>query len=299
MECLPLFPAGINQDERMLSLFGKKKWKPDWVWNSPGVIWRFILSESDLLVIENREKEKKQVSFSAIRLSDGKTVWEGVRLADSWFAGMETVVGDRVYLHGYLDPKLPEHAGVYALNLSDGQLLWYHPDLAFYHAGPDTVWVYDPHHPDRLFTELDPQTGHSRRKLDPGNPEPDLARRSEPDFPGFLTARFPDKCLPGQDGFDLMSSWITTFSPGLETAFGLDILDLGTTVLIGFHVLENQNRRYDLVQADPLRARITRQTTLSTQLTGQAGDLFLVRDGILLTVKERNQLAGFRLTDSQ
>lgn len=281
----------------MLSLFSKKRWTPHWVWTSPGVIWRFILSEADLLVIENREKEKKQVSFSAIRLSDGKMVWEEVRLADSWFAGIETVVGDRVYLHGYLDPKLPEHAGVYALNVSDGQLVWYHPDLAFYHAGLSSVWMYDPHHPDRLFSEVDPVTGTIRRKLEPGHSEAEDARRLEPDFPGFLTARFPDKLLPGQDGFESLANWIGASVPGLETGFGLDIIDLGTTVLMGFHVVENQKRRYDLIQADPARAKITRQITLSTNLSGQAGDLFLVRDGILLAVKERNQLVGFGLAD--
>jgi len=86
-------------------------------------------------------------------------MWQGNALPQKWWAGMEAVHGDTLFLHEYPVPSMPDHRKIFAVDIMTGRLLWANEELAFSFAAGDRVYGSKDFFDRRAFFELDIASG--------------------------------------------------------------------------------------------------------------------------------------------
>lgn len=114
--------------------------KPLWQYSVQKTLWRVVFSHNGYIVCEERDTDNKSVSFSCIQSSTGKAVWRHRSFNEQWWIGIEGITNDRLYLHGFKKPDMPEHLGIIAVDLLTGEELWRSMNASF--LTDDNVFVY-------------------------------------------------------------------------------------------------------------------------------------------------------------
>jgi hypothetical protein len=123
-----------------------------------GVIWRMeIDSLSDTLFLEIRTTDK-QVSFTSVDLTSGKTNFTEYTSPDRWLTGIEAAYNNVLLLHNYQSENTPVHKGVTAIN-TKGEVIWSNYTYAFDHLSVNGPILYNIQiQPKKLFL-VDVETG--------------------------------------------------------------------------------------------------------------------------------------------
>ena len=87
-------------------------------------IWRIIPTETGKLIIEEREKDNKQVYFNCLEIESGKKIFKNFQLEEKFWIGIEAVYNDVIYFHKFVKPDMPQHVGIIALDLGGKKILW-------------------------------------------------------------------------------------------------------------------------------------------------------------------------------
>lgn len=188
-----------------------------------GVIWKIRPDESaEHLVTEVRSPENKIAFFSCIRTDSGKATFDHFQLQEPWFCGLEAAAHGTAFLHGYLSETLPEHRGIFAVDLAGGKLLWEDYNLVFDQAVQEGVVAWNYKAEPRRYQLIDPRSGRSIRYFRsrteamgdtnlPGTPEMHYPSRVTLDTP--LRELLPENVLSEADllewkGYRILSCYV-------------------------------------------------------------------------------------------
>jgi hypothetical protein len=126
-----------------------------------GIIWKLVLShDSNLIAVESRQPEDRQVVFSILNYESGAVLFKDVRVEESWFAALAHVHENLVFITGYESEKSPVSKGITAIN-TNNQVQWQRFNYSFYDAWAEGLRVYNPNVSPRRFEWLHYQTGES------------------------------------------------------------------------------------------------------------------------------------------
>jgi hypothetical protein len=118
-------------------------------------IWRLIPSESDYLVIEERDLNTREVFFNCLKTYDGKVLFKNFQLDEKYWIGIETVYRDIIFFHKFRKPDMPGHKGIYAFDILNKQLIWQNDDLIFLFAKDAKFYAYQSTFEGRQYFVLD------------------------------------------------------------------------------------------------------------------------------------------------
>jgi Domain of unknown function (DUF4905) len=96
-----------------------------------GKIWNTAFGEN-VVVLEIRDENTRQVSFSAIDLQNGEILWQNLRPEKSWWLALVGVFDDYLVLHKYSSQQKPEPKGLLILNLLTGEIVQKIDDWIFF-----------------------------------------------------------------------------------------------------------------------------------------------------------------------
>src|SRR5580698_9498916 len=109
-----------------------------------GDIWRLEIDKStDTICLEVRDNKEKKVSFAAINLSDGQTLFKDLITPERWLTGIEAAYDGVLLLHFYQTETGPAHKGLAAIDAFSGKTLWTNYALALDHVSGDGPVVFD------------------------------------------------------------------------------------------------------------------------------------------------------------
>ena len=128
-------------------------------------LWRILISDSDKLVLENRNQETKEVFFQCFDLQSGTSVFLDLQLAEKNWIGIETIYKDIIYFHYYPQRDLPGHKEIIAFDLASQRILWHNKDLTFLFADDDKIYAFQQGFEDRFFYTFDYLTGEQIEEL--------------------------------------------------------------------------------------------------------------------------------------
>jgi len=129
--------------------------RPLWEFSARHVLWQVHAGSDLFLVGEDRNLEKKEVSFFCLNARDGSILWRDVALDESWWVGVEALHEDWVIFHRFASPDMPGHRGVTVASLRSGKLLWSRADVRYRSCSGIT-----------LFAALDGPEGERLLELD-------------------------------------------------------------------------------------------------------------------------------------
>ena len=137
----------------------KRRLKPIWEFSTGVLIWRIFISSQNTIVGETRNQEEKSTSFFCVNGRTGKSLWKKIEFDEPWWIGIETVYDKWIILHRFARPDMPEHRGIYLVELATGKPLWRNDDLTFWFVYDQKLYAYRYIFEKRLGYEIDINTG--------------------------------------------------------------------------------------------------------------------------------------------
>jgi hypothetical protein len=275
----------------------KRKIRPAWRYTPGGILWRVFPSHPDVLVGEERDVNRKETTFFCLGRRTGKPHWEKRSFGEKWWIGIESVGPDVVYLHRFVQPDMPGHRGIIAVDLRTGEELWREEDLTLERMSATGVIASRMTLNGREEIALDTRTGNRFAAKSSGNGV-DIQPMVEADidFPDLADgplAGYPD-LLPFHDVI-----------PPLEVREGpLEFLQVGSNVVMSYHERgastgpADNTFRHLLLVGDRASGVILFRDTVAANATGIVPDSFFVQDGMLFYVRERKSLIALALSDT-
>lgn len=103
-------------------------------------VFRILVSKNDVLLIETRDTEARQVYYHSIDLTSGKKIFTKLQLDEKFWIGVEKIVDDVIIFHKYAKPDMPGHNAVIAVNVRDGKVLWQDENAEFIAAKSERIF---------------------------------------------------------------------------------------------------------------------------------------------------------------
>lgn len=133
--------------------------KPAWSFSVAHTLWRILFSRNNLIVGEERDTDKKVVSFFCVNAADGKVLWKDKTFNEKWWLGVEGVTNEHLYLHGFKKPDMPEHQGIIAVDLLTGKEVWRNAQYSFLSARYPFVFAFKDLFERRVYCKIHQQNG--------------------------------------------------------------------------------------------------------------------------------------------
>ena len=276
------------------------KVRPAWKYRVEGVIWKVVPSDPDLFVGECRKIDRKQASFFCLDRKDGKVLWEGVASEEPWWIGIEAIRRDRVFLHGFATPDMPEHQGITALDVFTGRVAWRNQGLRFIQAMGDSVFASKDSVGGRSFLELDHKTGELLRTLKDDTAILDELRDRIDSATAPLPV-FPMQIDPDRLSSEQLATTREEHIPKEYVVGPIERIENGQFLCLGFHERSHSRGRheeslsYTLKIIDQDNGELVYSETLNASVPGVVADSFFCIGGMLYYIKEHSTLAAVDL----
>jgi len=268
--------------------------KPSWEFKTDGLVWRLVPAPGGLLLGEERDIERKSVSFFALDQTTGSPLWQKVTFNEQqWWIGIEAVCDGVVLLHTFASPDLPGHRGITAVDIRLGQALWSSPELAFFALRGTSLYVTRAERP--LLLNVDLHSGQLKRELQPGEKIPPAP---EGEFAGGVVFPFPVDLRSEQS--DLAASLRRSIRE--ESLAGpVEVVENGPFVVCSCHEqmetsAEGRPQFHNVLRiVDQGSGRVIFAVTLNPAVTTIVPESFFVRENFLVYVKDRRTITAVRL----
>jgi Domain of unknown function (DUF4905) len=122
-------------------------------------IWRLLPTETNKLIIEERDIENKEVFFNCIDISTGERIFSDFQLDEKFWVGIEAIDREVIYFHKFLKPDMPGHLGIIAFDINSESILWENSEYSFLFIDEGKIYCYKSLFEGRNFFVLDSKTG--------------------------------------------------------------------------------------------------------------------------------------------
>ena len=122
-------------------------------------IWRIIPTETNKLIVEEREPEKKQAYFNCLALDSGKKLLKDFQLEDKFWVGIEAVRNDIIFFHKFAKPDMPKHRGIFAFDIRSKNVLWENSELIFQFLLKEKLYAFREKFQGRSYVSINLLTG--------------------------------------------------------------------------------------------------------------------------------------------
>jgi hypothetical protein len=128
-------------------------------------IWRLLISDTDNLIIETRNTDKKEVFFHCINLEKGKTVFKNFQLDEKFWIGIEAIQDTRIFFHKFAKPNMPEHKKIICYDINKNKILWQNDELTFLSLAQSKIYAFKKKFEGQDVFVLDSKTGKVLEEL--------------------------------------------------------------------------------------------------------------------------------------
>jgi outer membrane protein assembly factor BamB len=272
--------------------------QPAWVYRADGVVWRVVPTGAGVFVGEDRNLQEKQVSFFCVNQMTGEVLWKGISFDERWWIGIEAVHSDRVFLHGFSKPDMPDHKKILALELLTGRTAWSNEDMRFILAVEESVFASKDTINGRMIFELNLRTGSMLHSLG-DHPEVLNAAKSRLQVMANDGAEFPfplgESLLMNEPKIALVYKHCRRD----DVVGSIEVVDKDNFLFFGYHEKGNMGGRlrHTLKIIDQNNGDLLFAETLNQSLQNAVPDSFFLQGNMIYFVKERSSLTGVNIDD--
>lgn len=267
--------------------------KPLWRYDAGTLLWRILPDNAGRIVGEARNPDSRVASFFCLRESDGTPIWQGRRMDEDWWVGIDAVAGGMIFFHRYAKPDMPQHLGIIACDVATGEELWREPALTFMFHAEGSVYASEQRFAAQVFHRLDAATGQRLEELggDPIAINRLRATLNEDDY--FENYRYPEPYTPAHPDWARCCSFVKGFVDPAAVVGNLDLLEWNDIITAAWH-LPNESggltQHFVISRADD-GAPLFRETMVD-HADAPGMDSFFIKDDLLLYVRNRSILTA-------
>lgn len=290
----PVFPLSM----KLFDVLRGTQLEPFWTYSCDAVLWRILFSPQRHIVIETRDQERKRASFLCLDEETGKPQWEGLQLKEQWWVGMETVHDHYLILHEFPKPDLPEHRGIWVVDVETGRMLWEKEELSFWFAFKDRLYAYEQRFDRRVGHVLDIVSGALLETYDedlgPLLAVRQLAVEERDDETLFPRPGSTDEANPA------IEQIIRKETKGARVVGPVEFLEHRNLLILNYHTHMKESTPESLRLRSHLRiVDLQRRRNVFTDILFEGGiapvpDSFFVRHDAIYFVKDQHTLVSLR-----
>jgi len=234
-----------------------------------------------------------------LNAANGDVLWKNISFAEPWWIGIESIVHDKVFLHGFKKPDMPEHGKIVAVDLGTGRELWKNNDYAFLYATSDRVMAFRDLFERRLYYELNAATGEfiqELKELSADLVEKETASRGRDNF------TFPESLTDDVTEFPIVAPMIDRYCNRNAIRGSVEYIRYNGKLVFNFHVIEkhDEEKNLDILQnrlfiIDETRGRQVYTDILNSSTSNAVPDSFFVGDATAYYIREKNTLVAVSL----
>ena len=298
------FPIPYNyRYMKLFSLFTSQYYKPTWIYAVDSHLWRILFSHGDLVAGEHRDNDKKQVTFFCIDSRSGEEKWNIRKAEEGWWTTTEGVYGNKLYLHAFAKPDLPQPKHVTSIDMKNGSVLWDHPDLTFLYVKDDMVVVERKEFEITRYHRLDTETGkildtiYDRHIIDDELSE---ARANDP----HTLLMFPDVYNPGLQDHELFTRIVSEKQTRERILDPIEVMQFGDNLIVCYHRVKDERSEgspvlvHELCIHNKANLKEVYSDVLMDNASAPVPDGFFIRENVLYYIRNRNQLLAITLRDT-
>lgn len=278
-------------------VFSRNTVLPAWTYRANGVIWRLLPTTSGVFVGELRDPETKRTSFFCVNQQSGDVLWERISLEEQWWIGVEAVHDDRVFLHGFSTPDMPDHKGITALDLFTGKISWQNPDLRFVLCVDNSLFASKDGPDGRTLLALNYRTGELVQTCDSTMLESARAR------PNAIPNNVPEFPTPFElsDSMDEHAVLLHKHCAIDDVVGSVEALKINNLLFFNYHSHSNNNDQKHLKNTlnvlDLNEGHLVFTEILNNNAAAPTPDSFFVHGGMLYFIKDRSSLTAVSIAE--
>jgi hypothetical protein len=244
-----------------------------------GLVWN-LLATDDILLVEVRNQDKKQVSFSAFSMTENSFVWKERILEENWWVNASAITSDKVIFTVYMDTNNPDKKGIVVYSLNDLTLLWWNNDFSLSEIGSDSV---------KGFTS----------KLGLKEVVLDLSTGAIKDHSVFKPSRAtsslekPVQYTEGSPHFETVQKFLAD-RLNFPAVFALEYLETGGNIIISCYSQEEAGLANYLFVLSA-EGKVLLKEKLDGPLKGIGLDTFFMLKGCVIFVRNRVELVSYKI----
>ncbi|NCS87606.1 MAG: hypothetical protein CO127_07595 [Ignavibacteria bacterium CG_4_9_14_3_um_filter_36_18] len=253
-------------------------------------IWRLLISDTNMLVIETRDVENKQAFFSCYNLENGKPVFKEFQFEEKFWLGIEEVKDDIIYLHKFAKPDLPWHIGITAFSINEQKILWTNKEMSFLFTVGSEIYSYKNKFDGKDFFILDSCDGSIKKEL--GNDAVYVNKMIEEQRKDFSNYNFPE---PFKGSFEdkpiLKKEKEENFISGdvyYVEKYGL--------MFTNYHTAGDDGTLTNIIKVVEIDSeKVIFEEKLNKKLKVYIPDSFFLKDYYLFVLKEKEKLLVYKI----
>ncbi|MFA6980466.1 MAG: DUF4905 domain-containing protein [Ignavibacteriaceae bacterium] len=266
-------------------MIGKKKITGYLKHNNKKQIWRILISETDKLLIEERDPQTREVFFSCYDLSTKAKIFLNFQFNEKAWIGIEAVENDIIVFHFYLKPDMPQHKGFFAYDLKQKKILWQNETLTYFFSDNEKIVAFQQQFEGRFYVEIDLQTGEVIRNLGEEYAQVNLLKEEAQTKKSYTDYLFPEVFNPLNDEpqFDCIRNSISKFSFSGQVEY----FQHEKSLFFTFHEKKDEKFTQHFYICDTATGSLLYSAVLNKNIHQYAVDSFFIYKKFLFLIKEK------------
>jgi outer membrane protein assembly factor BamB len=269
-------------------VFNKNKLSPIWIFSQKGNIWRMHFADNDILTGETRDPETKRVYFFSLDIKSGRTFLKDfVFENEEYWVASENAGGRFLFLHRFVQPEIPMHKGIIAIDAKTGDKIWENSELEYIFHNSDGVYAIKQLFESTEISLLNFDTGELIKKFLPGENDNVYALR-EKCTEEYFNADF-------RYSENLTHEIISRETKDKNISGGIESIIYNDKIIFNYYringnLLDNTLCIYNINSGEKLYEEI-----LNKNASYCVPDSFFMKGEYLFCLKDKNQIVTFRL----
>ena len=250
-------------------------------------IWRILPHPDEARnewILELREISEKKVSFALIDLNIPEVRWQVSPQEADWWTSLTAFPDDKVLLHNYRYPDLPEPTDLFCLSAANGSFKWFLPNHVMVAGLSENVIKVASRQAETLkYSTVNSNTGEIIPFYD-GND----------DAKGVIPYKQPARYETSNALFQDMAGFIDDLI-GCGKPICIDYLDLKPYMVFSYYIYEqNLVVQYLLIVSKNKEISLHEQVSLPRDGVGLA--TMVLKNSTLVYLKNNNEFSSLKLS---
>jgi len=264
------------------------KIKKEYTFTNNRQIWRIIPTQTDKLIIEERDTERREVFFNCIKIDSGKKIFKNLQLDEKYWIGIEAVYNDVIFFHEFLKPDMPGHKGIISFDINSQKILWRNDDYIFLFVYDDKIFCYQLKFEGRNFYTLNFKTGELIDEM--GEDADPINELREKNISDSMTegCLFPEPFISSSVEDDRIKNLLRNYKEERVIIGNIEYICLKNLILFNFHeVAENGMLRNFFKAIDIDSGNIIFEEVLNAETKAFVPDSFFLKGNFVFLLKNK------------
>ncbi len=259
-------------------------------------IFRILLSDTNKLIIEERDNQKLEAFFTCLQAETGKPLWKNFQFEEKYWIGIEKIYKEIIYLHHFKKPDMPGHKSIIAFDINTQSELWRNDELVFLLIDNNKVYAFQPLFEGRKFFALDYKTGELIEDLGQNPDEINKLREKSFTPENFEDYAFPEIYNKENEEKKEVYLWRNNFFEGINLEKEIEYILKDSLILCSYyHRTENGQLDNNFIAFDIVKEKVIFKEKLNTKTNAYIPDSFFLKNDLLFLLKEKDELLVNRI----